>query len=207
VIFVDGKTGKNDQQDRTNMENQGFFQTKRSKTLEDLFFLKQDEILMEDFHRMQAMKETKESLSKVSGIADDEILQKFVDLGIRPETLASLALVPLIEVAWADGSVEKEEKEAVLKAAGHLGFSKDSVDFSLLKQWLSHQPTEDLFHAWEHYMQGLCEVLTAPQKAALKKDLIGHARQVAQASGGFLGINTISKSEQAILDRLNSVFA
>lgn len=189
------------------MANKEGFQSKYSKTLEDQFFYKQDQILMEQFHRMQQMKETKASLARVSGITNDKILEKFVELDIRPEIAASLAMVPLVEVAWADGKVDQEEKAAVLKAAAESLFGKNSIDFKLLAQWLDHRPPRKLLDAWTHYVQGLCEQLTAVEKKKLKKEWIGHARQIAQAAGGFLGLGSkISKSERRVLDYLESAF-
>lgn len=186
--------------------NEGF-QSKFSKTLEDQFFYKQDQILMEEFHRMQEMKETKETLAKVSGITNDEILRKFVKLDIRPEIVASLAVVPLIEVAWADGKVDEKEKAAVLEAAAASLFAKNSIDFKLLAQWLEHRPPKSLLDAWTHYIEGLCKELTATEKAELKKELIGHARQVAEAAGGFMGLGSkISEAERRMLGYLESVF-
>jgi GTPase involved in cell partitioning and DNA repair len=102
--------------------------------------------------------------------------------------------------------MDEKEKAAILKAAGEL-FAKDSPDLTVLRQWLDHKPSPQLLEAWEYYIQGLCEQLTASQKNALKTDIVGHARQVAQAAGGFLGMgNKIFKSEQDMLDRLEAAF-
>jgi len=77
----------------------------------------------------------------------------------------------------------------------------------LLRQWMKHKPIPKLLEAWKHYIKGLCGELTQHQKNALKKDLIGHARQVAEATGGILGFgNKISKPEQKMLDKLESAF-
>jgi hypothetical protein len=189
------------------MTKQGEFESNYSQTLVDLFFREQDAILMEEYHRLAKMKETKAALSKVSGIANDKILQKLVDLVIRPELAASLAMVPLIEVAWADGRVDEKEKAAVLAAAAQSYFAKNSVDYHLLEQWLEHRPPRRLLDAWTHYIQGLCETLTAAEKAVLKRELVGHARQIAKAAGGFMGLGSkISEAEQRTLDTLESVF-
>jgi uncharacterized tellurite resistance protein B-like protein len=189
------------------MDDSTFFQDKSGRILEDIFFSKQDKILIDKLHQIEKMKETKKVLAQVSGITNDDILQKLVDLNIRPEIVASLALVPLVEVAWADGKVDEKEKTAVLEAAGHSFVSKDSPDFDLLKRWMERKPDATLLEAWEHYMKGLCEKLTPHQKNALKKDLLGHARQVAEAAGGILGLGgKMSKSEQEILAKLESPF-
>jgi len=188
------------------MKKLGKFQSKYGKKLEDMFFHKQDQVLVEQFHRMQEMKETKESLAKVSGIANDQILERLVELDVRPEIAASLAIVPLVEVAWADGNVQEKEKAAVLEAAGKSCFAAGSIDYSLLTQWLEHRPSRNLLDAWAHYVEGLCEMLSASEKAALKNELIGHARQVAQAAGGFLGMGKISEAEQGVLSFMESAF-
>lgn len=57
-----------------------------------------------------------------------------------------------------------------------------------------------------HYMEGLCEKLTKQEKIAMKKEIIGGARAVAEASGGLLGINKISKEEKKILDTMETAF-
>ena len=181
--------------------------SEQGRILADKFFLERDKKLIEDLNHLEKMKETKKVLSKVSGITDDDVLQKLVDLNIRPEILATLAVVPLVEVAWADGKVDEREKKAVLEAAKKSFILKDSPDFDLLRQWLTHKPGIKLLEAWEHYIEGLCRELTRHQKSALKKNLIGHARQVAQAAGGILGLGKkISKPEQKILDKLESAF-
>ncbi len=189
------------------MDTADFFQEKRGKSLEDQFFLEQDKILIEKLHQLEKMKETKEAIAKVSGIADEDVLQKLVELNIRPEIIASLALVPLITLAWADGKIDEEEKAAVLAAAGKSFVSKDSPDSTLLQQWMEHKPGPRLLEAWRHYIKGLCAELSEHQKTALKNDFIGHARQVAEATGGFLGLgNRISKPEKEMLEKLESAF-
>lgn len=178
----------------------------RAKTLEDAFFLRQDQFLMEQFHLMEQMKETMESLARVSGITNKDVLQKLVELNIPPDLVASLALVPLVEVAWADGEMDEKEKAAMLKAEGSL-FAKNSPDMAVLKCWMEHKPGPQLLEAWKHYIKGLCEQMTAAEKAALRTEVIGHARHVAEAAGGFLGLgNKVSKAEQDMLAELEAAF-
>ncbi len=189
------------------MDEINLFQEKNAKTLEDHFFLQRDKKLIEELRQIEKMKETKKVLAKVSGITNDDVLQKLVDLNIRPEIVATLALVPLIEIAWVDGKIDEEEKEAVLEAASQSFVSKDSPDFDLLRQWMEHKPDPKLLEAWKHYIKGLCVELTDHQKNALKKDLIGHARKIAEATGGILGLGSkISKSENQMLTKLESAF-
>ncbi|HAL45905.1 MAG: hypothetical protein A2Y12_13685 [Planctomycetes bacterium GWF2_42_9] len=184
-----------------------FFNAEQTKTLEDLFFLKKDREIIAQFHKMEMMKESKQSLAKVSGITNDKVLEKLVELEVRPEVLASLAMIPLIEVAWADGELKKSEQNAVLAAACEIFITKSNPDYELLNRWLKHKPDAKLLKAWTVYIKGLCEHLTKQQVNALKKDLIGHAKNVALAAGGFLGFGEkISKAEQKMLDKLTAAF-
>jgi hypothetical protein len=188
------------------MKKLGKFQSQYGKKLENMFFHKQDQVLVDQFHRMQEMKETKDSLAKVSGITNDAILERLVELDVRPEIVASLAIIPLVEVAWADGSVKETEKAAVLEAASKSYFAAGSIDYSLLAQWLEHRPSRNLLDAWTHYIEGLCEMLSKSEKQTLRDELVGHARQVANAAGGFLGLGKISEAEQKVLSFMESAF-
>jgi hypothetical protein len=67
-----------------------------------------------------------EGLADASGISDQAVLRKLAGLGIRADTLAALTLIPLIEVAWADGKMNPREREAVLSGARSTGISEDS---------------------------------------------------------------------------------
>jgi hypothetical protein len=178
-----------------------------SQNLLDSFFLKEDQKMIEKLRAMRKLAETKEELSKVSGIKNQAVLAKLVELNVRPEMLASLSLVPLVEVAWADGSVDEDEKKAVLNAMERLGFSNKSADYELVVQWMTHRPAPSLLEAWMHYIEGLCEKLSVSEKKSLKDDLVGNTRAIAAASGGLLGLgNKISKAEDEMLKKLESAF-
>jgi hypothetical protein len=177
------------------------------RTLENAFFLKEDAKIIARLKELRKLQETKEALAKVTGIQNEAVLQKLVDLDIRPETAVSLSLVPLVEVAWADGRISEKEKQAVLTATAKLGWAKGSTDYELLDRWLTHKPDPNLLEAWTHYVQDLCSRINEQKRNNLKAFLIDHARQVAQASGGILGLgDKISKAEDAVLDKLSAAF-
>ena len=185
--------------------DQDLFESQRQQ-LEDSFFLKEDKALIENLKKMQKIKETKESLREASGITDSDVLAKLVELDIRPETLAAVTLLPLIEVAWADGEVQEKEKAAIQKAAEKSGIKAGSVELQLLDSWMNHKPTSDVFEAWEHYTKGLCSKLTSAEASILKKEIIDHATSVAEAFGGFIGLNKISNEEKKVIERLSKSF-
>ena len=70
------------------------------------------------------------------------------------------------------------------------------------------QPGDHLVEAWVEYMRGLVERLSPPERDKLRADVVGRARAVAEAAGGFLGLGSkISSEEAAVLAALERPFA
>lgn len=180
---------------------------RQSRRLEDLFFLQEDRKLIEKARQIERMKVTRQALKDISGIHNEEILQKLIDLKIDPKAVSCLSLIPLVEVAWADGAVDEKEHGAVLAAASDSGVKPGNMDYELLELWVCRRPPPQMIEAWTHYVRGLCEVLSPDERSLLKKDIMGQARAVAEASGGFLGFGSrISAQEERMLRKLESAF-
>lgn len=180
---------------------------KKARWLEDEFFAKQDAILIKKLQELERMERTRKALSDVSGITNEAILKHLVELDIHPDLLATLALVPLVEVAWADGSIEEKERQAILNGSTQLGMGPTSVDYVLLEEWLSQKPPEKMLEAWVTYIRGLCEVISPAERDEIRTIFLTRARQIAEAAGGFLGLtSSISSKEAAMLKKLESAF-
>jgi hypothetical protein len=167
----------------------------RVRTLEDEFFRREDERLMQRLRELKHKDASREALGKASGITNPAILDTLLNLGIRPEVVEALSVVPLVEVAWADGQLDPKEKQAILERAQKSGTTPGSVGHDLLRSWLDHKPEPKLLTAWRHMVQGICEQLSPEQVAALRSGLVERVRGVAKASGGFLGAGSISTAE------------
>ncbi|MEE9559579.1 MAG: hypothetical protein V3V64_02240 [Acidiferrobacterales bacterium] len=180
----------------------------RRKALEDSFFAKENEKLRQALQEKKSAQANREALSAASGVTDDTVLDELIALDISSDTLAALSLVPLVEVAWADGSIDEKERSAILAAAAHAGLERDGASYQLLQGWLAVQPESKVLAAWKDYVAALSNTLSADANAALKQDLLGRARSVAEAAGGFLGLGSkISSAEQAMLNELEQAFS
>ena len=79
--------------------------------------------------------------------------------------------------------------------------------YQMLQRWLQRKPDASLLELWKGYVTALARTLSEAARIALKADLLGRARAVAQATGGLLGLgNKVSKSEQAVLSELEEAF-
>jgi hypothetical protein len=173
----------------------------------DAIFAEQDRRLVERMRANAVRQATKKELRQVSGIRDDGLLDKLIDLEITPGTFTALAMIPLIEVAWADGKMDPPEKEAILKAADEHGIKTGTDEHDLLEGWLEKSPGEQMLTTWTQYIRDITSTLEPEQKANLKRELLDGARRIAESAGGFLGLTSkISRPEQAMLDRLAEAF-
>jgi hypothetical protein len=180
----------------------------RGRSLEEQFFLKEDQRLLQRLRDLQAAEHTREALAKAAGISKREILGRLLAVGLRPETIAALGLVPLVEVAWADGSLDAKERQAVLDRARASGVGPGSTAQALLEAWLERRPDPTLLDAWTHMVRGIRDQVGPDEAARLRAGLLDQARAVASASGGVLGMGSkVSSAEAAMLARLEAAFA
>ena len=127
-----------------------------------MFFHKADRVLIEKKRQLEKTERSLATAAKVSGISSESILRKLIDER-RLEVLATLSIIPLIVVAWADGKIEKEERGAVLKAAESFGIPKSQLGYGLLEQWLGQPPPEGLLESWIYYIR-VCAVLSGAER-------------------------------------------
>ncbi len=179
----------------------------REKALEDAFFHKVDAELLASLRSQMHARENLDELAAASGIRDRQLLQELLDLGITAENLLVLWLVPLTQVAWADGSVDLKERRAVEDAMAEQGFAANSPAWKLLESWLDHPPSEDVLEAWREYATSLIQHTDPDQRVQLEHELLGRARDVARAAGGVLNMGGVSRAEEAVLRQIEDVVA
>jgi hypothetical protein len=179
----------------------------REKALEEAFFAKENARLLERLHAEESTQEARRSLSEISGLTDEAVLRKLTELGVQPETWAAVAIAPLVEVAWADGKVEDSERRAVLSGAEANGVARDTASYELLEAWLNRRPDGRLLEVWGAFIVDLCAELGDAEIEALKSQILGRARSVAEAAGGFLGLGgKVSPEEEVVLAELGKAF-
>jgi hypothetical protein len=179
----------------------------RKRSLEEAFFAKQNQELVQRLRSRQEREERTHAIRQASGIEDPDLLARLVDLGLGPDTVAALSLVPLIEVAWADGDVHPKERQAVLQAAAESGVETGSTAADLLESWLARRPDPALLTAWKEFVRSLSSELAPDARRALRDDVLGRAERVAEAAGGLLGAAAISGKERDKIYELDHAFA
>jgi hypothetical protein len=178
----------------------------RRKALEFAFFSQRNKELLEKVKQDLDAEHKRGALKQATGIVDDSILDRIIELGVSVESLAALSIAPLVLVAWADGSMSTKERDAILAGAAQAGIKADTVAAQLLEGWLSKKPDTSLEVAWKSYTRAVCDRLVAGDHIKLREKVMGRCQMVAEAAGGFLGLGSISNREQGMLDDLSTAF-
>ena len=173
-----------------------------ARALEDAFFTKENARLLEQLKG----KQKREALREMVKVEDETFLDRLIELGIGPETVLALTLVPLIAVAWADGTLDGRERDAIIKAAEEKGVSPETAGHQLLETWLSRRPERELFDSWKQYVRDIWETFTDEERQRMRERTLDWALAVAEASGGFLGvISKVSPAERVVIEELKKV--
>jgi hypothetical protein len=185
----------------------------RGRALENQFYEKENQEKLAAMRKeltasddKLSAKQSKDELRKASGMSDDAVLDQLVALDLHANTIAALSLVPLIQVAWADGEIQDNERVAILQGAHGKGLEDGTAGYALLQTWLDKKPSSELFTAWEAYIKALAAQLNDEQNRLLKNQIVGFAKMVAAAAGGILGFGKVSSSEEAVLHRIEAAF-
>ncbi|MCY1062293.1 TerB family tellurite resistance protein [Nannocystis sp. SCPEA4] len=144
----------------------------------------------------------REQLDKAAGELRDDaeaekqtLSERIAALGFTADKLKVFDLLPLVHVAWADGSVSRKERTAILDVLHGRGILPGTEAFRTIESLLEERPSQAFLD----------------QSLALLKEAVGGARaanivdlcvQVAGASGGFLNMGTVSDEERALIEQI-----
>ncbi|MBE2248743.1 MAG: hypothetical protein IAE78_04270 [Myxococcus sp.] len=180
----------------------------RRQALEDQFFKKQNDAALQKLKDQQARAATTAEIQRLTGITNPAVLDALCNLKLGGAAVMVMSLFPLIEVAWADGSVTEKERRVVLQQAENVGVGAGTEAALLLAQWLDEKPELSWYQLWADYVGELVKRMKPEERELLKNEVLGRARLVAEASGGFLGAGfAVSAAEKAVLANLEKAFA
>lgn len=140
--------------------------------------------------------------ANVTGIRDRNRLASLVDSGFELSPMTAFIWVPLVFVAWADGNADDLEKNAIFDVLTNKGISQETASMMIAHEWFRQSPNEDLWRTWEEFAATTLASLAPAIRNELIDEIVGLCHVVAHASGGFLGVGTISETEANIIDRV-----
>jgi tellurite resistance protein len=178
------------------------FLDERRRASEDDYFRKRDRELIERMRQAAAAERDRSELSAKTGLDDPALLGELQDLGFTPETLPVLPLVPIVQMAWAEGGITPAERTLLIKVARERGIAEGSPADALLAGWMARKPTSDVFEKATRLIRAMLASGAPDTPTMSAEDLIKYCESIASASGGILGIGRISADERATLSEI-----
>jgi alkylhydroperoxidase family enzyme len=168
----------------------------RKKALEEEYFRKKEQELIAKLQQRARAEAEREGLAKAAGVTSEQILEALREMGLDRETVALLHFIPLLEVAWSDGSVSAKERAGILEMAGARGITDGSPAHQKLLGWLGNRPDSVLFGRARRVMRDLLASMTEDRREMASRDLVAACEEIAAASGGILGIGSRTSAEE-----------
>lgn len=131
------------------------------------------------------------------------------ELGIDKDNFRTLGLLPLVFVAWADGTVQRAEGSLIRRVARDKGWLTGNGE-QLLDRWLEEPPESDyvlkglaLLKQLAAERHGFSDAITAETLG----NLLVLCKEVAEAAGGLWGLTeSISTEEERALATIAEAF-
>ncbi len=180
------------------------FEARRS-SFEEGYFRTKDAELVAKLRSVFQTRRDREELARLTGIGNDQVLDRLMAVQVKGEMLTAFKLLPLVEIAWADGACDQREADAVIEAAVRHGIPRESEALLRIREWLQRGPNPEARKAWAMYASELRKVLTPEELATFREDLVRTAKQIANLSGGILStFFTVSGRESEIIRRIGA---
>ncbi len=179
----------------------------RERALEEAFFRKESDRLIEAMRAKKTREKEFEALSRSIGMSDPEIIDPLLDLGLRETNVTALVMAPLIAVAWADHKIESDERRLIDESADALGIEHSGEGGELLEIWLNHRPDESLLDAWVAYVHELRKVLGEEATRRLRDDLLARSKRIARSlKKSLLRGGGPTPAEVEVIERIEAAF-
>jgi hypothetical protein len=183
-------------------EQDGITQDLRSR--EDEYFRRKDRELVEKMRQAARVNEERHQLEAQTGIHDPALLQELEELGFTPQTVSLLPLVPIVQVAWAEGGISDAERTLILQFAAERRIHDQSDAGRQLAGWLKNRPSDDVFARAIRLVRAMIGSSSTDRQTLGIDDLVHHCEEIAAASGGVLGFRRISAEERALLGQIKA---
>ena len=181
----------------------------RERGMEETYFRQQDAKLIERLRQGAKLDEIATALAEKLQVDNPDLLLRVKELGVTVDSAPAFFLAPLVQVAWAEGSVTKQEHDTVLRLARERGIEVNSPAYAQLLEWLRVRPADAIFDTAVEVIKSGFAVLPPEEREERIKRIVQACHEVATASRGglakVLGLGSgVSSSEASILDTITN---
>src|SRR5437762_253545 len=180
----------------------------REKAMENSYFRNQDAKLVERLREEAKLDDIAKALAGKLEVDNPDLLARARQVGVTAETAPAFFLAPLVQVAWAEGTVRKAERDTVRRLARERGIEDGSPALAQLAEWLKVRPSDEFFDIAVEVLRYGYSVLPPVEREERIKRVVDACHQVAEASRSeitrLIGLgHGVSRTEEATVEAIN----
>lgn len=156
--------------------SQDDFLDDRRRASEDDYFRKKDRELIEKMRQAAAADRAKTELSTRTGLSDPALIAELGALGFTPDTISVLPLVPVVQMAWAEGGITPAERDMLIRLARGRGIAAGGAADQQLSDWMARRPSDDVFARAMRLIRAMLDTGTTVDGSLNADDVISTAR-------------------------------
>ncbi len=157
--------------------------------------IEQRNALRKKLAKNAAELEEQRKIAATTGTNDLELADRISKLGFDGDSARVFDLLPLIHVAWADGTIQKGERAAILRVLEARGVEPGSEAFTIVESLLEERPTDAFMN---ESLAVLRELVAHTDNRS--KSILDLCVEVASSAGGFLGLGAkVSDDEREVI--------
>jgi tellurite resistance protein len=138
------------------------------------------------------------AMAETLGTDREAVIARLQAMGFDADKVQVFDLLPLVYVAWADGTVQQAERRAILEVLQTRGIAPDSEPWLLIEALLETRPSDTFLQEMLSLLQEI-----VGESADRADDILGYCEKVAGAHGPLFGLlGTVSAEEKDVMARI-----
>ncbi len=166
------------------------------------YFYQKDRELIEKMRKAAANEKARSEMAGRIRINEPGLISDLQELGFTPETVRVLPLMPIVQLAWAEGGVSPAERTLLVSLARNRGIDEGSPADQLLADWMARAPSPEIFSNAMRLIRAMLANAAPGPDMISADDIIRYCELIAEASGGIFGIGKVSAEERATLAQI-----
>lgn len=165
---------------------------------EEEYFQRHNQELVEKLRARAANEAAAANIKAATGVQDDALVEHLARLGVTRDTVAVLHLMPLLEVAWADGEIQDEERALLHGAADEAKLEGKALE--AFEAMIQKRPKQIYFDVALEFIRTVLAAMPEAEANAARENIKSLTETIAQSTGGWFGIfGNVSDEEESAL--------
>lgn len=150
--------------------------------------------------RRTEIQRHRDLMGEALGVFDHRLLTVLQLAGFTADTIGLVELVPLVQIAWADGAVSNRQRDLIFRIAAQELIGEETPAHDRLIGWLKRCPSKCVFDVALFAIQAKLDPLAPEIRAVLQRRLVHNCTAVALAADSAPNDRKVSIYEARVLD-------